>query len=227
MNALARQRHRRHANPFTLRGPVAVPNWDVIFGRAAPMALDIGCGPGRFVCDLAAARPDLNVVGVEIRQHLVDNVLATAKELGLPHVHALLCNANDQLPGILPDNSLAFVSVNFPDPWYKKRHHKRRVMRNDLLDALLPKLRPGARIHAMTDYQPVGEEMLAVLNEHPAFQNLEPAGGLAPHTTTGLTSEREIKHLQRGEQIYRMHFAYGLAKPGTDPVKAGDPHQGW
>lgn len=223
MTALARQRHRRHANPFTLRGPVAVPDWDSLFARPAPMALDIGCGPGRFVCDLAASRPDLNVVGVEIRQHLVDNVMAEARALGLTNVHALLCNANDQLPGILPDKALAFVSVNFPDPWYKKRHHKRRVMRSGLLDALIPKLRPGAQIHAMTDYQPVGEEMLAVLGAHPALQNLEPSGGLAPATTTGLTSEREIKHLQRGEQIYRMHFAYGLAKTVADPVKAGDP----
>ena len=212
MIAIAKQRHRRHANPFTLRGPIAVPEWDTIFPRCAPFAVDVGCGAGRFVTDLAATHPKWNVLGLEIRQHLVDATLQAARRLKLSNAHAILANANSHLACLLPPASVVFVSINFPDPWYKKRHHKRRVVGAEWLRALSEKLAPGAEIHAMSDYQPIAEEMYSVLVEQPGFTCLHGAGGFAESSTTGLTTEREIKHLRRNEQIYRMAFVYGLAR---------------
>src|SRR6478609_1711806 len=115
MIATARQRHRRHANPFTLRGPIGVPDWQAIYGREAPFAIDVGCGPGRFVWGLARLHPEWNVLGLEIRAHLVAETLAGAREAGLTNVHALVANANLHLSALLPPASVAFVSVNFPD----------------------------------------------------------------------------------------------------------------
>lgn len=207
-----KERHRRHANPFTVRGPMAVPHWDAIYGRQAPLALDVGCGPGRFVVELAAKHPEWNVLGLEIREHLVASTLAMAKEAGLANVHALVANANMHLPSILPPQSVAFLAVNFPDPWYKKRHQKRRVVRPDWLTTLEPALMPGASIHAMSDYLPIALEMREVLTAQPGFFSLEPKDTFAAESTTGLTTEREIIHQRRGEPIYRMRFTYGLAK---------------
>ena len=201
----AATRHRRHANPFTVRGPVAVPSWEGIFGRRAPLAVDVGCGPGLFVEELARARPDLDVVGLEIRQHLVEATLQAVRSASLGNAHALVANANLHLGALFEPNSLAQISFNFPDPWYKKRHHKRRVLTLALLAELLPKLRPGAQVHAMTDYEPLAQQMQQILQQCSALRCAHPTPFCA-QSTTGLTSEREKTHLHRGQPIYRLLF---------------------
>lgn len=212
---LLARRHRRHANPFAVRHPV--PAFDPVahFGRSAPIALDIGCGPGRFVAELAQAHPEYNVLGLEIRAHLVASTCAAvaqvqreARERGAPPVygHALLANANLHLPTLLADHTVGFVSVNFPDPWYKKRHHKRRVLTETLLHALRPKLLPGAQIHVMTDYEPLALAMRQALAAQDWLEDRVGAGVWCAHSTTGLTSEREQTHMARGEPIYRMAY---------------------
>ena len=208
---LSRERHRRHANPFTIRGPIRVPDWAAIFARPAPFALDIGCGPGRFVVEIARANPAWNVVGLEIRQHLVAETLYAAQQAQLTNAHALLANANSHLETLFPDQSVAFVSVNFPDPWYKKRHHKRRVVQLPWLDMLSKKMMPGAQLHTMTDYEPIAQHMLQAIEAHGGFVNLDGPGTFATQSTTGWPSERESIHQRRGEQIYRLRFRYGLA----------------
>ena len=207
-----RQRHRRHANPFTVRGAVEQVDWTQIYRREAPFALDVGCGPGRFVCDLAAAHPEWNVLGLEIRQHLVEEVLHGIAARRLPHAWAMVANANLHLAQLLPPRSVAFVSVNFPDPWYKQRHHKRRVVNAEWVTELCDKLAPGAEFHAMTDFLPIAREIRGVLENHPRFTCAVGGDGFATTSTTGLTSEREIKHMQRGEPIFRLRYVYDLGK---------------
>ena len=214
ITAFVRQRHRRHANPFTVRGAVAPVDWHAVYGRLAPLALDIGCGAGRFVCDLARAHPEWNVLGLEIRQHLVDATRHALASAGLPHAWAALANVNAHLGDLIPNRSVAFVSVNFPDPWYKKRHHKRRVVNAAWLERLCDKLLPGAEIHAMTDYEPIARQIREVLVNHPQLTCAVGGNGYASQSTTGLTSEREIKHMQRGEQIFRQRYIYSLGKVG-------------
>lgn len=200
------QRHRIHGNPFSVRGEIDVPDWKSVFGRDAPFAVDIGFGRGQFVLGLAGAHPDWNVVGLEIRDHLVDRMMEEAREAGLSNVFGLVANANLHFEHLFPESSVAFVSVNFPDPWFKKRHHKRRVVRPDFLDVVAKRMPAGGQFHAKSDYEPVALEMLGHLNAHPAFENLEPSGGVAPESTTGILTEREEHHGKRGQPIYRMHF---------------------
>lgn len=207
-----RQRHRRHANPFTVRGAVEHVDWAQVYRREAPFALDIGCGPGRFVCDLAAAHPEWNVLGLEIRQHLVEEVRHGITARRLPHAWAMVANANLHLAQLLPPRSVAFVSVNFPDPWYKKRHRKRRVVNAEWIKELCDKLAPGAEFHAMTDFLPIAREIREVLGKHPHFTCAIGGDGFASSSTTGLASEREIKHMQRGETIFRLRYVYDLGK---------------
>ncbi len=200
------RRHRQHGNPFSIRGPLTAPDWPAIYGREAPLAIDIGCGPGAFVVELARQHPGWNVLGLEIRQHFIDSVKSKAQSLGLGNVHALLANANVHLAELLPDHSVTFLSLNFPDPWYKRRHHKRRVMRSEWLAALAPKLMAGAELHAMTDYEVLALEIQGVLEGTPWLVNLDGAGCFATVSTSGVASERELTHVLRGEPIYRLRF---------------------
>ncbi len=199
-------RRRQHGNPFNIRGPVATPDWPTLFGRTAPFAVDVGFGRGAFLLELGRRHPEWNVVGLEIRKHLVDEANERAAALGLRNVHAVLANANLHLEELLPPASVAFVSVNFPDPWYKKRHHKRRVVNPGWAQALLGRLLPSAEVHTMTDYEPVGVQIREVLEATPGLVNLDGAGRMAAESTTGIESERERSHTRRGEPIYRLRF---------------------
>lgn len=208
LNRLKKRRYRQHGNPFTIRAPEKRPDWNDIYGRTAPFALDIGFGEGGFTTELAKAHPQWNVLGLEIRAHFVQWLMEARDEHQLPNLFGVVANANEHLDHYLDDNSVEFVSVNFPDPWFKKKHRKRRVVRPDWLEGLIPKLKPGAQIHAMTDYEPVGHEIMEVLSAAPELTNDLGPGEFAQESTTNIWSEREIIHTKRGEQIYRMSFTY-------------------
>ena len=203
-----RRRHRKHANPFTVRHEVAPLDELAVFGREAPLALDIGCGRGAFPVELARRRPAWNVLGLEIREHLVAMTLERARRLGVTNVHAIFANANLHLERLVRDRKVVFVSINFPDPWFKKRHHKRRVLNHALLDVLSRKVLPGAELHAMTDHEELALEMLARLEERSELENLAGPGRFAEASTTGIATERERKHMERGSPIYRIHVRW-------------------
>ena len=203
---MKRQRFRRHANPFSMPKAITVPDWQSIYERRAPMALDVGFGQGEFTLALAQKNPQWNVLGLEIREHLVENLLASAQDAKCTNLHALVANANIHLETLIPNHALEFVSINFPDPWFKRRHHKRRVLSKTWLKTLLKKLRPGAQIHVVSDYEPLGKTMFEVLDAHPVLENLSGKGNLSAHSTTDIQTAEEQKHLERSEPIYRMHF---------------------
>jgi len=203
-----RTRHRIHGNPFNVRHVIeAQPPWQDIYGRDAPLALDIGFGAGSFLLSLAKSKPDWDILGLEIRQHLVDNTMATAFEQGVKNLFALKANANLHLGDLLPDQSVIFVSVNFPDPWFKKRHHKRRVINEAWLDTLLPKLIPDATIHVMTDFEPIGLEASLLFEAEPRLRRMHEET-FATASTTGVQSEREQTHMRREEPIYRLAYKH-------------------
>ncbi len=206
--ARPRSRHRIHANPFSVPKPEPMPKWDEVFGRKAPIALEIGFGIGGFLLDLGAKHPEWNVLGVEIRQHFVNGVLKQAGLRGLNNVQAIVANINRDLDELLEDQSVAFVSVNFPDPWFKKRHHKRRVIQSSFLDILARKMVPGGEFHLMTDFTPIGEDALEIFESRSEFENLEGPGKFAENSTTGIMSEREVTHMGRGDLISRLHYLH-------------------
>lgn len=203
----ANKRHRRHANPFTVRHDMSDVRAQDQFVGEAPMAVDVGCGPGRFLLELAQAQPTWHVLGLEIRPHLVQGAQKSAQEAGLQdRVACILANANMHLPSLLPEGGVVFISINFPDPWYKKRHHKRRVVQTAWLEALRPSLKASAQIHAMSDYLPVATHMRDTLDAIPWLSSMTPGPDWPTVSTTGLTTEREQTHMARGEPIYRMAY---------------------
>jgi len=205
---MAKARHRRHANPFTFRQEVARPDYVSIYGRIAPLEVEIGFGKGQFTLALAAARPEVNILGLEIRDFLVQGLIADAKERGLVNVHGIHCNANTALTQLCAPGEVSRFYVHFPDPWFKKRHTKRRVINSETAAMMKDLLRANGEIHAMTDYEPIAIDMMECL-ESAGFTNTVARYALAPEPTTGFTSEREDWHMSKGDPVYRMRFVNG------------------
>ena len=202
---MGKTRHRRHANPFAFRQEVMRPDYVAIYGRIAPIEVEIGFGKGQFTLALAAARPEVNILGLEIREFLVEGLIADAATQGLRNLHGIHCNANTALRQLFGVGEVSRFYVHFPDPWFKKRHTKRRVINQETAAMLRELLRADGEIHAMTDYEPIALDMMECL-ETAGFSNTVGRYALAPQSTTGFSSEREDWHLSQGDPVYRMRF---------------------
>ncbi len=153
-------RARQHINPlglsfetFTGEPPRLVP------GR--PVEIEIGCAEAQFLFERAAEDPDRTYIGFEVRDHLVDEVNAEAAELGAP-VQAVFANANFHLQSLLPAESVDRVYLNFPDPWFKRRHRKRRMIDEVLARAIHHVMRPGGELLVQSDVWEVALDALAL-----------------------------------------------------------------
>jgi len=200
-----RVRVRHHVNPlsraFEARQvePVALP--------AGPVEVELGCADALFLFDRAPLFPGTTFIGVEIRAPLVDDVNLRAAEAGLGNLRACLAHINLDLDGLFPDQRLDRVFVNFPDPWFKRRHHKRRLMNPDLVESLHRKLRPGGELFFQSDVWELAIDALAVLEKRrDLFTNtVEPWTFLRPNPYQA-RSLREVRCEDRGMRIWRMQF---------------------
>ncbi len=172
-----------------------------VFGRRAPLVLDVGFGDGEALLQQAAREPERDFIGVEVYRPGVGRLLRGLHERGLTNVRVYLADIVDVLDaGLLPPASLDRVQIFFPDPWPKKRHHKRRLIQPAFLDALARVLRAGGQLHIATDWEDYAAHILAVLEAHPAFRNLSPRGGAHP---TARTWRPETKFERRAREAGR------------------------
>ena len=204
---------RQHVNPLSrfFQLPLALPEPTELFSNAElPIHLDIGCARGRFLLALAQQHTDVNHLGVEIRRPLVKAAEADRQALGLGNLHYLFCNANISLEawlGSLPPGQLDLVSIQFPDPWFKKKHHKRRVLQPALLRAIAGALQPGKRFFIQSDVLAVIEPMVAVSEASGCFNR--PQGDALPWRTSNplpVPTERETYVLDQGLPVYRVLY---------------------
>ncbi|GAA3301457.1 hypothetical protein GCM10020295_44790 [Streptomyces cinereospinus] len=151
-----------------------------LFGNGNPVVLEIGFGMGEATAQMAAADPDTNILAVDVHTPGQGNLLNLADQAGLRNVRVANGDAIILLREMLAPVSLDGLRVFFPDPWPKKRHHKRRLIQPEFLTLAAGRLRSGALLHCATDWEPYAEQMLEVLTAHPAFDNTRPDGGFAP-----------------------------------------------
>ncbi len=142
-----------------------------VFGRSAPCILEIGFGMGGATAAIAAARPEVDFIGVEVHEPGVGALLKLIGEQDLHNLRIVQHDAVEVLQQMIAPASLAGVHVFFPDPWHKKRHHKRRLIQPPLVALLASRLAPGGLLHCATDWQPYAEQMLQVLAAEPLLQN--------------------------------------------------------
>ena len=197
---VGKKRVRQHVNPFSFRGEIERPDWAEVFADPTlPLEVDVGTAHGDFLRAWAAQRPDLNVVGLEVRGPMVDHVNARIEREGLPNARVIYCNANQNFTELFAPASLRTVYVHFPDPWFKKRHHKRRVMTPTFVDDLATRLEPGGLLRFMTDFGEYAEEVVLLMEGRAEFASV-PFAELEPRPPT----HREEWHDgKQGERIHR------------------------
>jgi tRNA (guanine-N7-)-methyltransferase len=193
----------RYGIPAPAEGVGPTLNLEAAFGRAAPTVLEIGFGNGDALVGMAAGSPERNFLGVEVHAPGVGHCLLAIERLGLRNVHLLMQDAVEVLRERLVDNSLAGVHLYFPDPWHKKRHHKRRLVQPDFVALLAARLGPGGYVHIVTDWPDYALHVESVFAASDAFKRADPAlmPGNRPHTRFEARGER-LGHPVR-ESIYR------------------------
>jgi tRNA (guanine-N7-)-methyltransferase len=149
-------------------GPIELDTW---FGRSVPVLLEIGSGMGETTSQLAKAAPELNYLAVEVYQPGLAQLMLRAEALELTNLRLLRGDAVVLLTEHIPAGSLAGVRIYFPDPWPKKKHHKRRLVQPDFIALVASRLAPGATIHLATDWENYAEQMLEVLSAEPTLRN--------------------------------------------------------
>lgn len=142
-----------------------------LFPKSAPIILEIGFGMGQSLLAQATHHPEQNFLGIEVHRPGVGALLAGAEKAKLNNIRVFCADAVEVLNKHISDNSLAGVQIFFPDPWPKKRHHKRRLVQAEFIALLVKKLQPGGFIHCATDWQNYAEHMLEVLGACPNLQN--------------------------------------------------------
>ena len=178
---------------------------DTVFGRHAPRVLEIGFGMGDATAQVAAAMPDKDFIGIEVHAPGVGALLKRIGEQGLTNLRIVQHDAVEVLAQMIPPRSLAGVHIWFPDPWHKKRHHKRRLVQPGFVDLLVSRLAPGGTVHCATDWQPYAEQMLEVLAAAPGLRNT--AVCYAPRPAWRPLTKFEQRGLRLGHGVRDLVFS--------------------
>ncbi len=177
------------------------------FGRDAPVVLEIGFGNGLSLADMAEAYPELNFFGVEVHRPGVGSLLVQVKQRELSNVRASQDDAVQVLEQQIPDASLHRVQIFFPDPWHKKRHHKRRLIQPDFVAMLVRKLAPGSRVHVATDWENYAEHILEVLSQNEDLRNTSSdPSGYAPKPDYRPDTKYEKRGIRLGHGVWDLIF---------------------
>lgn len=204
-------RKRAPPGPVDLAGLV---DFRVVFGRTAPLEVEIGAGQGGFAIGHATAHPEIDLVALEIRGTLATWIEERRQRAGLANLLVFHGDARVVLPRLFVPGSVDVFHIQFPDPWWKRRHHGRRLVAEDFSILLYRLLRVGGRLEIRTDVPARGEEMAAAL-ESIGFRNPFGSGGLAPRSPDEVPSTRERGYLHRGQPISRYRFFRDDAMPRT------------
>jgi tRNA (guanine-N7-)-methyltransferase len=168
-----------------------------VFGRRAETVLEIGFGMGHSLVAMAAAAPDKNFIGIEVHGPGIGACLLEAESRGVDNLRLYQHDAVEVLRDSIAADSLATVQIFFPDPWHKKRHHKRRLIQPEFVELLRSRLQLGGILHLATDWQPYAEHILEVLSKASNWRNLAGEKGYVPRPL-----ERPLtKFEQRGERL--------------------------
>ena len=175
-----------------------------MFGRVAPVALEIGFGMGETTAAIAHAHPDVDYVGIEVHLPGVGALLQRIDAMALPNVRVIRHDAVEVVDAMIAPSSLAAIHVYFPDPWPKKRHHKRRLLNAAFVHALATRLVPGGYLHVATDWAHYADEVLATLTAEPLLANT--AAGFAPRPAWRPQTKFELRGRRLGHDVFDLLF---------------------
>jgi tRNA (guanine-N7-)-methyltransferase len=177
-----------------------------VFARDAPLVVEVGFGMGHALVAMAEQHPEWNFIGVDVYRPGVGALLLALARKQLHNVRAYESDAMDVLERALTPGTISILMVYFPDPWPKKRHHKRRLVRRPFLDLAATRLHVGGRILIATDWEPYAAEMLEALEDHPSFANAAAGHGFAPRPVERPVTRFESRGVELGHQVYDLVF---------------------
>ncbi|MBB6056284.1 tRNA (guanosine(46)-N7)-methyltransferase TrmB [Tolumonas osonensis] len=177
-----------------------------LFGREAPVVLEIGFGMGKSLVEMAAAAPEKNFIGIEVHRPGVGACLSSAQDAGITNLRLFCHDAVEVLGQMIPDESIDTLQLFFPDPWHKARHHKRRIVQPAFVQMLRPKLKIGGVFHMATDWENYAEHMLEVMNAAEGFVNTV-EGDYAPRPDSRPLTKFEQRGHRLGHGVWDLLFA--------------------
>jgi tRNA (guanine-N7-)-methyltransferase len=182
-------------------------DWTEVFGAEGPVEIEVGIGKGRFMLAAAEARPDVRLLGLEWANKYLRIAEARAKKRGLKNVRFARVDARELVERSVPTESVSAYYVFYPDPWPKKRHHKRRFIRTETADHLARTLVPGGKLHVATDHEEYWEWIREVLDVHPSFERLPEFGDETfPYPVDEPLTNFEAKYRVQGRSRLRASW---------------------
>ncbi len=182
-------------------------NVESLFGRRAPLTIEIGFGNGEHLAALAAAHPERDYFGIEVHRPGVGHLFLLTQQHNLSNVRASDHDAVEVLRDQIAPASLDEVLVLFPDPWHKKRHHKRRLIQPPFVELVASRMRAGGVFRLATDWEHYAVQMLEVLGASPLFTNLSPAGNWMPRPDERAPTRFEKRGARLGHGVWDLAFS--------------------
>lgn len=183
-------------------------DFSALFGRDAATVVEIGFGNGLSLAQMALDNPEVNFFGIEVHRPGVGSLLVQIKKLQLENVRVSQDDAVEVFKAQVPVESLDRLQIFFPDPWHKKRHHKRRLINPEFVELAVSRIKPGGTLHVATDWENYAEQILDVLNGHSLLHNT--AQTYAPQPAYRPSTKYEQRGLKFGHEVFDLVFKKGV-----------------
>jgi tRNA (guanine-N7-)-methyltransferase len=181
-------------------------NLNTAFDTPAPVVLEIGFGMGSSLVEMAKAHPHLNYLGIEVHRPGVGACLSYAEELGVTNLRVMEHDALEVLKNMLQPGALHRLQLFFPDPWHKKRHHKRRIVQPEFIALVAEKLATGGHFHMATDWEPYAEHMLEFMRQSEQFKNTSDTNDFVPRPDYRPITKFETRGQRLGHGVWDLIF---------------------
>ncbi|MDP3562751.1 MAG: tRNA (guanosine(46)-N7)-methyltransferase TrmB [Legionellaceae bacterium] len=193
--------------------PLSDDEWhfSTLFGREADTIVEIGFGMGASLLTMAELNSETNFIGIEVHRAGIGSLAADIHDHGINNIKIAPYDAVEVFKRCIPDHSLAGIQIFFPDPWPKKRHHKRRLIQSNFIRLLVSKLKPGGFIHCATDWQDYAEHIRDVLSAESELSNLQVDGSFIPRPDTRPLTKFEQRGMRLGHGVWDLKFVRKLA----------------
>lgn len=179
----------------------------LLFGNDDPVVLEIGFGMGKSLVEMAKAAPELNFIGIEVHKPGVGACISLAVEQGIDNLKVFEHDAIEILADCIADNSLTTVQLFFPDPWHKKKHHKRRIVSAEFVETIRQKLKVGGVFHMATDWENYAECMLEDMQSTQGYNNLSETNNYVPRPDSRPLTKFENRGQRLGHGVWDLQFA--------------------
>lgn len=179
---------------------------EAVFGRSAPLTLEIGFGNGESLAKMALNAPDKNFVGIEVHRPGVGYLMRLLHEQNITNVRIYCADAIEVIQQLVADQSLDTINLFFADPWPKKRHHKRRIVQQPFIDLVVEKLRKGGQFHAATDWEDYAQQMMAMLSNEQRLENCAGQNNFIARPELRPQTRFERRGLRLGHSIRDLLF---------------------